>query len=71
MFMSADWVVKAVILGLIFASLATWTILIAKTAQLFRARRQLGDNLAASPIAVRWARLKWRSAQRTAFWSHS
>ncbi len=45
MFTSADWVVKAVILGLIFASLATWTILIAKTAQLFRARRQLGDNL--------------------------
>ena len=45
MFMSADWLVKAVIVGLIFASLATWTILIAKTAQLFRARRQLGDNL--------------------------
>jgi biopolymer transport protein ExbB len=45
MFMSADWVVKAVILSLIFASLATWTILIAKTAQLFRASRQLGDNL--------------------------
>jgi biopolymer transport protein ExbB len=45
MFMSADWVVKAVILSLVFASLSTWTILIAKTAQLFRARRQLGDNL--------------------------
>ena len=45
MFMSADWLVKAVIVGLIFASLATWTILLAKTAQLFRARRQLGDNL--------------------------
>jgi len=45
MFMSADWLVKAVIVGLIFASLGTWTILIAKTAQLFRARRQLGDNL--------------------------
>jgi biopolymer transport protein ExbB len=34
-----------VIVGLIFASLATWTILIAKTAQLFRGRRQLGDDL--------------------------
>ncbi|MGA7433468.1 MAG: tonB-system energizer ExbB, partial [Xanthobacteraceae bacterium] len=45
MFLSADWLVKAVIVGLVFASLATWTILIAKTAQLFRARRQLGDNL--------------------------
>jgi biopolymer transport protein ExbB len=45
MFLTADWVVKAVILGLILASLATWTILIAKTSQLLRARRQLGDNL--------------------------
>jgi biopolymer transport protein ExbB len=45
MFVSADWVVKTVILSLIFASLATWTTLIAKTAQLYRARRQLGDNL--------------------------
>jgi biopolymer transport protein ExbB len=45
MFMSADWLVKAVIVGLILASLATWTILIAKTVQLYRARRELGDNL--------------------------
>jgi biopolymer transport protein ExbB len=45
MFMSADWLVKVVILTLIAASLATWTILLAKTVQLYRARRQLTDNL--------------------------
>jgi biopolymer transport protein ExbB len=46
MFMSADRLVKGVIVGLILASLATWTILLAKTVQLYRARRQLSDNLA-------------------------
>jgi biopolymer transport protein ExbB len=45
MFMSADWLVKVVIIMLILASLATWTILIAKTVQLYRARRQLTGNL--------------------------
>jgi biopolymer transport protein ExbB len=45
MFMSADWLVKVVILILFAASLATWTILLAKTVQLHRARRQLTDNL--------------------------
>jgi biopolymer transport protein ExbB len=46
MFMSADRLVKAVIVGLILASLATWTILLAKTIQLYRARRELDDDLA-------------------------
>jgi biopolymer transport protein ExbB len=45
MFMSADWLVKVVIVTLMLASLATWTILLAKTVQLYRARRQLTDNL--------------------------
>jgi biopolymer transport protein ExbB len=45
MFMSADWLVKLVILTLFAASLATWTILLAKAVQLHRARRQLNDNL--------------------------
>jgi biopolymer transport protein ExbB len=31
MFMSADIIVKAVMLGLIFASVLTWTIWLAKT----------------------------------------
>jgi biopolymer transport protein ExbB len=46
MFVSADWLVKLVIVSLMFASLATWTILLAKSLQLYRARRQLNDTLA-------------------------
>jgi len=40
MFMAADWVVKAVMIGLAFASLVTWTIWLAKSLELARARRQ-------------------------------
>ncbi|PSH64778.1 tonB-system energizer ExbB [Phyllobacterium brassicacearum] len=38
MFMAADWVVKAVMIGLAFASLVTWTIWLAKTLELAGAR---------------------------------
>jgi len=41
MFLSADLVVKAVMLGLAFASLLTWTIWLAKAIELMLARRQL------------------------------
>jgi len=41
MFMSADILVKAVMLGLIFASVLTWTIWLAKTLELVGARRSL------------------------------
>jgi biopolymer transport protein ExbB len=34
MFMQADWVVKAVMIGLALASLVTWTVLVAKTREL-------------------------------------
>jgi biopolymer transport protein ExbB len=46
MFLSADNLVKAVMISLVIASLATWTILLAKTIQLSRGRRQLGEALA-------------------------
>lgn len=46
MFMSADILVKAVMIGLMFASLVTWTIFLAKTIQLSRARKQLSSALA-------------------------
>ena len=46
MFLSADILVKAVIIGLVFASLVTWTIFFAKTIQLSRARKQLNQALA-------------------------
>jgi biopolymer transport protein ExbB len=51
MFMQADWIVKLVIIGLIFASLATWTVFIAKTMELRRAvcqQRDVREQLRAS-----------------------
>jgi biopolymer transport protein ExbB len=45
MFLSADILVKAVMIGLAFASLVTWTIFLAKSAQLFLARRDLRKAL--------------------------
>jgi len=41
MFMSADIIVKGVMVGLIFASVLTWTIWLAKTLELFGVRRRL------------------------------
>ena len=41
MFMSADIVVKGVMIGLVFASVLTWTIWLAKTLELIGARRRL------------------------------
>jgi biopolymer transport protein ExbB len=46
MFLSADILVKLVMSGLAFASLVTWTILIAKTVELSVIRRKLGAALA-------------------------
>jgi biopolymer transport protein ExbB len=46
MFLSANAVVKAIMLGLVFASLVTWTIFIAKTIQLSRAQKLVKDALA-------------------------
>src|SRR4051812_1464425 len=46
MFMSADILVKAVMVSLAFASLVTWTIFLAKTLQLFLARRRVRNDLA-------------------------
>jgi biopolymer transport protein ExbB len=40
MFLAADLVVKAVMIGLAFASLVTWTIFLAKTLELIIARRR-------------------------------
>jgi biopolymer transport protein ExbB len=46
MFMSADILVKAVMVSLAFASLVTWTIFLGKTLQLFLARRRVKAALA-------------------------
>jgi biopolymer transport protein ExbB len=45
MFLSADILVKAVMIGLAFASLVTWTIFIAKTIELSIAQRKLKSQL--------------------------
>jgi biopolymer transport protein ExbB len=47
MFMAADWVVKGVMIGLATASLATWTIWIAKTFELFGAKARAGRTVKA------------------------
>ena len=47
MFLTADIVVQAVIVGLVFASLVTWTLWLAKSIELYRARRKLTRGLAA------------------------
>ncbi len=46
MFLSADVLVKAVMIGLVLASLVTWTIFFAKTINLSRARKDVGGALA-------------------------
>ena len=59
MFMAADWVVKAVMIGLAFASLVTWTVWLAKTLELAGANARAGRGLkriveaASLPEAVR------------------
>jgi biopolymer transport protein ExbB len=45
MFLNADIVVKAVIIGLAFASLMTWTVYVAKTLELRGARRDVRTAL--------------------------
>src|SRR6185437_17166053 len=46
MFMAADIIVKAVMLGLAFASVLTWTIWLAKAIELVSARRRLRGAIA-------------------------
>src|SRR5450631_3343438 len=55
MFMAADIVVKAVMVGLVFASVLTWTIWFAKAIELMNARRRLGAAIAALGQARSWS----------------
>src|ERR1039457_6912456 len=54
MFMAADIVVKAVMIGLVFASLLTWTIWFAKAIELMAARRRTRGAAAALSEARSW-----------------
>ncbi|HEX5957487.1 MAG TPA: tonB-system energizer ExbB [Hyphomicrobiaceae bacterium] len=47
MFEQADIIVKAVMIGLAFASLVTWTVWFAKSVELLFAKRRVGSSLAA------------------------
>lgn len=46
MFMQADWVVKAVMIGLLLASVATWTVWLAKTIEVRKAKQRARTVLA-------------------------
>jgi biopolymer transport protein ExbB len=54
MFLAADIVVKAVMVGLAFASVLTWTIWFAKAIELVAARRRLQAGVAALAEAQSW-----------------
>ncbi|MFG1358207.1 tonB-system energizer ExbB [Xanthobacter tagetidis DSM 11602] len=59
MFMAADLVVKAVMIGLAFASLLTWTVWLAKSLEIAFARRSVArtlDALRSAPTLVEAAR---------------
>jgi biopolymer transport protein ExbB len=60
MFMAADIVVKAVMVGLVFASVLTWTIWFAKTIELMAARRRLRAAIDALGAAHSWAEVTAR-----------
>ena len=47
MFMSADMLVKAVMIGLVFASVVTWTVWLAKNIELWSALRRLREAMEA------------------------
>jgi len=55
MFMAADIVVKTVMVGLVFASVLTWTIWLAKAIELMNARRHLGAAIDALNQARSWS----------------
>ncbi len=55
MFMAADIVVKAVMIGLVFASVLTWTIWFAKAIELMIARRRMRAAIDALNEARSWS----------------
>jgi biopolymer transport protein ExbB len=55
MFLNADPLVKAVLIGLAFASVVTWTVWLAKTIELVLARRRVKADLATLESAQRLA----------------
>src|SRR5258708_7266982 len=58
MFLNADPVVKAVMIGLVFASVVTWTVWLAKSIEIFLGKRRL--RLASSKLAAARSPLQGR-----------
>lgn len=62
LFMQADWVIKSVMLGLLFASVACWAVIFGKSAAYAQAKREMKafDKIFASgePLTAIYARLK-------------
>jgi biopolymer transport protein ExbB len=65
MFMAADIVVKAVMIGLVFASLLTWTIWFAKAIELMAGRRRMRVAIAALSEARSWSEASAASQERS------
>ena len=56
MFVSADWVVRSVMIGLALASVITWTIWLVKAFEIAASRRRASADLRAIRAAMRHAR---------------
>jgi len=67
MFMSADVVVKAVIIGLVIASVATWTIWLAKTIEIVLAKRRARAALRTLAAAASLSEIKAAPGPATEF----
>ena len=52
MFLNADPIVKGVLIGLLFASIVTWTVWLAKTIEILVARRRVRSALSILPAAT-------------------
>ena len=65
MFMAADIVVKAVMVGLAFASVLTWTIWFAKAIELMAARRRMAAAIEALNEARSWSEASAASQGRS------
>src|SRR4029079_4017220 len=64
MFMAADVVVKAVMVGLAFASVLTWTIWFAKAIELMLARRRMRSAIEKLAHAKSWSEANVRTKGR-------
>lgn len=65
MFMAADVVVKAVMVGLAFASVLTWTIWFAKAIELMKARRRMRAEITTLAQVRSWGEVGARTNERS------